>query len=505
MKAVNIMNFVRDIDERMENSKEILYQTTLAQLEMVNEFEFENTFLLQYDVLCDERYVQLFKEKATNKTELGLWYEIVEPLTTACGMPYESKYGWKWDWHIVPGYSMAYTPADREKLADEAMRKFKEVFGYYPRTFAGWVIDTHTMQYLAQNYDLDAVAICRDQTNTDAYTLVGGYFNGAYYPSRNNIFTPAQTKEYQINVPVFRLLGPSPINNYDEHKYLSEKAIEFFGDHGCFTLEPVWKTGADPDCVDWFFSTFYENEDLGFSYSQLGQENSFAEDGFLPALRMQFEKLSKRRDVTVIKMGDTGRYFKNTYPDSTPATAVTALENWDKDRDIQSVYYDCKNYMANLFRYENSIFLRALYLFDERVADLYLEKQCASFDAVYENLPLVDTLFWTPNELKNCGLQLSAEGTAVTVEKYKEHGLQISWNDGRVLFEEDCITVSANELRLFTGKPNCTIKVVGNTIEYLYKNTAYYLDIENAAVKQDEECILITPYSEEVRLIPRRG
>lgn len=110
MKIVNIMNFVRRIDERMENSTQRLLTFTAQQLRLVNEFGLDNTFLLQYDALCDGDFVSLFKNEATEKTELGLWYEIVEPLTTACGMPYRSEMGWKWDWHIIPGFPMAYTP-----------------------------------------------------------------------------------------------------------------------------------------------------------------------------------------------------------------------------------------------------------------------------------------------------------------------------------------------------------------------------------------------------------
>ena len=91
MKVINIMNFVRYIDERMKDSVNILYQTTKQELMMVNEFGFENTFLLQYDAVCDENYQNLFKEYGTDRTELGLWYEIVEPLTSACGLPYRSE------------------------------------------------------------------------------------------------------------------------------------------------------------------------------------------------------------------------------------------------------------------------------------------------------------------------------------------------------------------------------------------------------------------------------
>ena len=149
MKIINIMNFVRYIDERKENSIEPMYETTKGELALVNELKLPNTFLLQYDAVCDEKYQRLFKQEATERTELGLWYEIVRPLCDACDIPFNSEYGWSWDWHIVPGFSMAYTPEERERLADEAMRKFREVFGYYPKTVASWLIDTHTVNYLA--------------------------------------------------------------------------------------------------------------------------------------------------------------------------------------------------------------------------------------------------------------------------------------------------------------------------------------------------------------------
>ena len=127
MKSVNIMNFVRQCEPRSESVDKILFETTKKQLALVNELQVPNTFLLQYDALCDDRFVKLFKEEAGPLTETGLWYEIVEPLTSACGMKYESEYGWKWDWHIKPGFSMAYTPDERDRLIDEAMRKYNIV------------------------------------------------------------------------------------------------------------------------------------------------------------------------------------------------------------------------------------------------------------------------------------------------------------------------------------------------------------------------------------------
>ena len=61
MKTISIMNFVRQCEPRNKEAEQKLYPTTKAQLEVVNELGVENTFLLQYDALCDEKYVKLFK------------------------------------------------------------------------------------------------------------------------------------------------------------------------------------------------------------------------------------------------------------------------------------------------------------------------------------------------------------------------------------------------------------------------------------------------------------
>lgn len=500
MKIVNIMNFVRRIDERMEDSTRRLLEFTAEQLRLVNEFSLDNTFLLQYDALCDEDFVSLFKNEATEKTELGLWYEIVEPLTTACGMPYRSEMGWKWDWHIIPGFPMAYEPKQREVLIDEAMRKFRETFGYYPRTVASWVIDTHTVNYLAANYDIKAVAICRDQANTDAYTLLGGYFNQAYYPSKNNIFTPAQTKEMQTEVPVFRLLGPCPIHNYDGLKYGSDAVKALWGWSTCFTLEPCWRMGSDPKAVEWMFRCYYDEESLGFAYVQIGQENSFVEldKQVLAGTRMQIEQLLQRGDVIFQKMSRSGETFRQRFPEGTPATAVVAPDNWDSP-DIQSVYYDCRNYTANLFRYEDKVFFRSLYLFDERVKDLYLTDTCTTFDAVFENLPFVDTM--TLSEKRDCGLMVHGGGNFVA----RETGagvLRVDMGQKSVTFFEDRIEIEAEKLTWHGNSIKAEVNAAGNCLVFIYKGHPYQMQVVGARIAPNGADFEILADSGKIILYP---
>ena len=498
MKVVNIMNFARSYEPRDLVTEGMLCETTIKQLDLVNDLGVDATFLLQYDVISNPKFVNEIKKRAGDNIELGFWYEVVEPLTTACGMQYESKRGWKWDWYIKPGFSVSYSLKEREILIDEAMRKFKEVFGYYPRSIGSWLLDTHTVNYLCENYEIDALCYCRDQVNTDAYTFVGGYFNQGYYPSKNNYFIPAASEKTQLNTPVFRLLGPDPIYNYDNGKYASEDCKR-----GPYTMELVYDktSGKNPKIVDWYLESYFKHESLGFAYMQIGQENSFAKYGIIEPLRMQIEKVLALGDVKIEKMCDTGRAFKERYK-STHATSVCALKNWDTP-DCQSVFYDSKHYTANIMRANNKVFIRGLYLFDDRVTDIYNVTPCTTFDAVYESLPLVDTHYQKGDTDGGYGIIFDECSSAFNVEKTNDEELTVFWNDKKVVFKNDCILISNCKLSFTNCMHNTKISVFSNKISYKYKGIKYALEVTNGYIKQAADTITIE--GNNITLTPKKG
>lgn len=500
MKSVNVMNFVRQCEPRIDDFDDRLLEMTEKELALVNEMGVENTFLLQYDALCDARYTELFLSKATDKTEVGLWFEIVEPLTSACSLPYRSEKGWKWDWHITPGFSMSYRPHERERLVDEAMRKFHEVFGYYPRTVGSWLLDTHTVNYLTQRYAPDALCICRDQTNTDAYTLVGGYFSGGYYPSKNNCFTPAQTDEYQVNVPIFRLLGACPLFNYDGEKYQSAELREA---GGCCTLEPAWYSGQTPTVADAYFRSYFGNECLSQAYVQIGQENSFADRDIITALRMQIEKLQQYPDVEFLKMSESGKRFRQRFS-RTPAASVVALDNWDKE-DLQSVYYSSCHYVANLFRCGKELFIRALYLFDERVPDRYMTSVCSTFAAEYENLPIVDTNRYAGTKTSGIGITLDMDAIPFSVQKTAQDELTVAWGDKTVIFTPDSIIlhhVGKMRYHPFDAGEDAGIQPADGEICFCYRSHTFRLKITADSMTVDKDDIVVC--GDTIQLIPAK-
>ncbi len=220
-----------------------------------------------------------------------------------------------YDDRVDSAYCVGYEPEERKRLLDAYMADFHRVFGRYPKTIGAWVLDSVTLGYGAERYGLLGGAICRDQLGTDGFTLWGGYPNGMYYPSRKNEFIPAQTRQEQLPTPVFRLLGPDPIYNFEQD--LRQ------GLQGVYTLEPSWLTGRDPKWIRWFFDCLCREEGLGVGYAQVGQEKRFPLGEIRPGLGPQLEVLRSLSDQGLIRVGtmaDTAAWFRGTYALTPPMT-----------------------------------------------------------------------------------------------------------------------------------------------------------------------------------------
>ncbi len=398
--VLHIMNFVRAEDFRF---LDFLFDTYVKHVEVCDKYQLPYAEMLQYDAYIKEEYVQVLKDRPNPLREVGIWMELCRQLIEKVGLEWQGNPDTNWDWHVNPDMLMAYTPEQRELLIDEMMAKFREVFGYYPKTVGSWLIDSHSIRYMKEKYDIRAVLMCRDEWGTDGYTIWGGYWNQAYYASSDNMASPAQTMERQITVPIFRLLGSDPIYQYecglDELNNPAERQT-------VITLEPACANAKDPKWLNWFFHCICEEENLGFGYTQNGQENSFGwtwepynvKDGV--AIQMELvSKLVKEGKLIVEKPCDTGDWFMQTYP-MTPATAVTALSDW-KEEDNQTVWYNCKNYRINFFRKDGLLTIRDIFYFNENYAERYLNDIERSHCAYYDNLPIVDSYRWGGNGVRS--------------------------------------------------------------------------------------------------------
>ncbi len=463
---VNIINFVRGWTPKKEDDWQLL-NTVKEEMGLMKRFNFPGTFLLQYDALKRDEYIDYFKKEADDSIELGIWIEVVQPLVKACGLKWRGKEEVIWDWHINPGFLMSYTQKERELLCDEQMRYFKERFGYYPETVGSWLLDSYSMEYLSKKYDIKAFCICREQLRVDAYTLCGGYYNQGYYPSKYNMLCPAQTEENMIKTPVFRMLGIDPIYEYDKLRYKNQYEYK----HPIYTFEPDWTVGRNKELVGEFLKNYFNDNVLGFSYIQVGQENSFWWYGIESGWNNEAEVLVDLREKGTIRMeklSESGEWFKKTYS-MTPATSICAQNDWGGN-NLQAFWYNCKNYRCGVIVENDKLIIRDIYKFDERYKEAHYSVPEMESVTVYDNLPVVDSILQS-NDLdggnRRCGmffdgcvsgLKISEEGSEMTIEAKLDN-------------EKICIR--------FTQKG---VEVRGNT-KILYK----YSELDNTKIKCEKD------------------
>ncbi len=396
-RIINIINFIRQTDYRIENSDSLLYQTVEEQLKLINRYNLPATFLLQYDALIKPEYQQLLKSQLNQQSEIGGWFEITQPQVEDAGLEWRGEHSWVS--HANIAFSTGYTKDEREKLVDVYMEKFKEIFGEYPKSMGSWYIDAHTLNYMYEKYGIIASCNCKDQIGTDGYTLWGGYWNQAYYPSKLNGYMPAQSQEQQIPVPVFRMLGSDPIYQYDDGLGNDRQ--------GVISLEPVYtQAGKNRAWVHYFFNAIVDQPCLAFNYAQAGQENSFTWDAMKDGLEMQIpiiDSLQRTQKIQVLTLAETGKWFKDKFS-TTPATAVTVL-NDIRNENNKTVWFNSRYYRANLLWKNQDFSFRDIHLFDERFKSQYVDKPGESSQFFFYTLPMVDGYMWSTPE-DRAGMQI---------------------------------------------------------------------------------------------------
>lgn len=412
-RVVNIYNFIRNSDYRLQNSEKLLLDCTRRQIELLKSVDLPATWALQYDALINPLYPQLLKEQLGTNDEIAVWWEIPQPLAEKAGLKWRGRHEWDPEAHV--GFSPGYTPQERRKLVDVYMADFKEIFGYYPKTVGSWFIDEVTLEYMAEQYGLLASCNCKDQIGTDFYTLWGGYWNQAYYPSRVNAYMPAQTRKGQIDMPVFRMLGSDPIYQHGSTP-------------GLISLEPVYGAGGGgmPQWVDWFMKSLVEQPSLAFAYTQAGQENSFTWGPMQKGLNYQiplFAEMVRDGKIRVETLEQTGKWFRKNFP-LTPATSVVALDDW-KGQGRKTVWYNSRFYRLNILWENDSFFIRDIHCFDENIVSPTHEKPLKETTLAYETLPIVDWAFWSGSGQKGSGMWPVVMGEDGRVTPMQPNGMPV--------------------------------------------------------------------------------
>ena len=107
----------------------------------------------------------------------------------------------------------------------------------------------------------------------------------------------------------------------------------------------------------------------------------------MKTLPAQLERIAALRGtgrVEVEPLGASGRWFREKF-DQTPATAIFA-----EKEGRHSLWYNCRNYRANILAEGGAIWMRDLFLFRENYPELYLHQREPRDVLCFDNLPVMD-------------------------------------------------------------------------------------------------------------------
>jgi hypothetical protein len=437
VRCVNVVNFIRGVEPRFETD---LLLPVQKQMEIILRYGLPATWLLQFDALVDDRFVRYLKSNMAADHEVGTWFEMNEKHCKAAGVPWRGRPGYEWDYAPDVAFSIGYSPSERVRLADTAMRQFREVWGKYPKSVASWNLDSITIAHLADRFGVDAFAVCRDQLATDGFTIWGAPIAG-YFPSKANCWSPALEPADQIHAPVLRMLGQDPVYYYNRSWTMPDgKRLEEPD-----TMEPVWTSGQSPEFVQTFLDMIAEAPTEQFAYVQLGQENSFPWDQQAPGYEPQMKALAELRKsgaVHVETMGASGRRFQKAFA-LTPNQAQVQLQDpfGNTSSPQRSVWHQSRFYRANLHLQGDLPFLRDIAVYSSLFPQPFL-KEATREKSVEQRMPaLLDGYDWRTDETPGAGGFFVSGGQRLTVSgtptvTQASDGLAVNHGPLKALFSE---------------------------------------------------------------------
>jgi hypothetical protein len=403
-RCVNIMNFIRAEEPREPMD---LMTPVREQMARIKAHKFPATWLLQYDALVEGPFVEFLKAEMPPEHEVGIWFEMNRKICDDAGIAWRGDPNWEWDYHVPVAYAIGYTPEERRKLADTAAATFKRVFGKDLKSVASWNLDAISVAHFADRYGVDAFGNCRDQLATDGFTIWGVPI-AAYYPSRNNAWSPALDRKNQIPAPMFRLLGQDPVYYYDNTLSYPD------------TMEPAWRSGQSEVFVDRFLDMIAHQPTQTFGYVQIGQENSFGWPAMGKGFAMQMDKLAQARSegrLILETMGETGRRFKRLFK-STPPQAQVMLEDpfGHTDAPERTVWYQSKFLRANLHFRGSEFYLRDLHVYTDRFPQPFLTETVRQHGIEQRLLAALDGYHWSDDATRAHRSGRRALGRFVRIE-----------------------------------------------------------------------------------------
>ncbi|MDO8638997.1 MAG: hypothetical protein Q7R43_05455 [Candidatus Daviesbacteria bacterium] len=296
-RYVTLVNPVRSRDLWLDKSLKPIED----QYDLINAADFPATWLLQYDVFLDPELLGKIKEFG-DKQEIGLFLEVSQKLGDVSRVVYPIN---------TPGYFpnavflSGYEQSERRKLIDTMFQEFKNNFGYYPKSVGAWWIDSYSLTYLKQKYDISGAMIVADQKTTDNYGVWGQWWGAPYYPSKVNILTPADNISNKEDVVITQWAQRDPLLSYGDGSIFSNYSLQ---------ANDYIRQGKDTSYFKEISLVYLDCKNL-VGQITVGLETGIESIGYIKEYQNQIEYLKNTNSIQAVTMSEFAQKFKNIYPE----------------------------------------------------------------------------------------------------------------------------------------------------------------------------------------------
>lgn len=289
------------------------------QYRLISQENFSATWLLQYDVFSDPEL--LGEIKGFDKSqETGVFLEVSKKLGDEARVIYPYDAAWFSPRAI---FLSGYSQSERRRLVDELFGRFKAEFGFYPKSVGTWWIDSYSLNYMKERYEIKSALIVADQLTTDNYGVWGQWWGVPYYPSKANILVPASSLNNKLEVAIIQWAQRDPMLAKGEGADFSNYSLQA-NDY----IRQGKTTAYFNDLADIYLDC---QNPLG--QVTVGLETGIESVGYINEYGNQLKSLKAWKGLQAVTMSQFSERFKEVYPEF---PKMNKIASWEMTTGVRS-------------------------------------------------------------------------------------------------------------------------------------------------------------------------
>lgn len=325
---ITIVNPVR-ISSNIKNPAASL----LAQYSQIKKNNLPATWLITFDALDNPELIKILKDM-DEMQEMGIFLEVNPKFAQASAVVYNKSDSWHRPNSL---FLSGYTQADRRKLIDTVFDKFKSQFGLYPSSVGAWWVDSYSLGYMKDRYNITANLDVADQFSTDNYSIWGQYWSVPFYPSKLHGGIPAVNNQTKLDLVTMQWAARDPLNGYGD----SQASM--------YSTQDYSSIGLPDDYYEKLINLFAKRHNNKFGQITVGLEADLSPQSYQGGYSKQMMSLSKLKsggEFQITTMAEFSDWYRQTFPDISPSHLLEADDLLGKR--IKSFWYQTTSYRIGL-------------------------------------------------------------------------------------------------------------------------------------------------------------